>query len=332
MSPQEQPATPQHLLLVYSLDAARSEALCRLLEASGLSFDRASGPQGPQELLGSGSYSMLLLLPGEGEAEFELGLLGQLKADNSELRDLPVVVIYPEGTENSIAMASLAYGAYDYMVEPYNEIQLLTKITVLAMLKHTELEYRAMSVQDRLTGLYDRRYLQLRMGEEISRARRHRVPLACLLLDVDCLRAVNESYGMDAGDELLRSLAGRVNEDKRGSDVLGRYGSDCFIMLLWNADGAGAQVVAERLQVHSSRLSLAFDQNYRASISVGVAVLGWEENELTQRHEGGTDWQVLHLLERAELSLRFAQQRGGGAVVIDEPRTGIGTPVVSGRS
>ncbi|MCC7477734.1 diguanylate cyclase [bacterium] len=308
---------PRALVLLYSTRPEAMQALRGLLDASGLAYEAAESEAELFSVLGRSEASVLLIAAAEQEGAAELDLLGRIKDPDSPHNQLPVVLLYPEGTENAVAMASLSMGAYDYLVEPCNEIQLLTKVTVLAMLKHNELEYRALTVRDRLTGLYDRRYIQLRLCEEISRARRHKVPLACVMLDVDCLRAVNESYGSDAGDQLLSQLAEGMNNGKRGSDVLARFGSDSFVMLLWNTDSDGARVVASRIRGLARKTSCSFDTKYQPSMSAGISVLSWEQNVSQLEDPVKDDSQVFHLLDRAEDCLKSAQLRGGDAVVCD---------------
>ncbi len=310
-------APTRALIVVYSTRPEALQGLRGLLDASGLSYAAAHTEPELQAALQSTDCSVMLIAAAEPDAESELDLLARLKQPDSEHSQLPVVMLYPEGTDPAVAMACLSMGAYDYLVEPCNEIQLLTKITVLAMLKHNEMEYRALTVRDRLTGLYDRRYIQLRLCEEISRARRHKVPLACVMVDVDCLRAVNESYGHDAGDQLLAQLADGMSSDKRGSDVLARFGSDSFVMLLWNTDSDGARVVASRLRNLARRTSCNFDQKYQPSVSAGISVLSWEQNVSLLDEPVRDDSQVFHLLDRAEDCLKSAQLRGGDAVVCD---------------
>lgn len=305
------------LILVYSTREEGITGLTGLLDASGMAYQVAASETELQAGLRSIELSMLLIVAADTEASDELDLLARLKSPESIFNQLPVVVLYPAGTDPAVAMAALSMGAYDYMVEPCNEIQLLMKITVLAMLKHNEMEFRALTVRDRLTGLYDKRYIQLRLCEEISRARRHKVPLACVMLDVDCLRAVNDSYGHEAGDKLLAELAQGMAGDKRGSDVLARFGSDSFVMLLWNTDSDGARVVASRVRNRARTTELDFDQKYQPSLSAGIAVLSWEQNVSIQDEPAEDDSQVFHLLDRAEDCLKSAQLRGGDAVVCE---------------
>jgi two-component system, cell cycle response regulator len=93
-------------------------------------------------------------------------------------------------------------------------------------------EVYQMAVLDPLTGLNNRRYGQKRLAEEISRAQRNRQPLTVLLLDIDHLKAVNDTFGHAAGDELIKQFSERLNRAIRGSDVASRLGGDEFLVVL----------------------------------------------------------------------------------------------------
>ena len=106
---------------------------------------------------------------------------------------------------------------------------------------------RVAAATDSLTGLMNHGALHLRAREEISRARRIGTPLACLLLDLDDFKTVNDERGHQAGDEQLRAVAAALRSELRDHDVGARYGGDEFVVLLPDADPAGSHVVAERL-------------------------------------------------------------------------------------
>lgn len=95
----------------------------------------------------------------------------------------------------------------------------------------TEEVYK-LAVLDQLTGLYNRRSGEQRLTEEISRSQRHGGPLTVLMLDLNKLKDVNDKFGHPAGDELIRSFAGRINKAIRGSDLAIRLGGDEFLLLL----------------------------------------------------------------------------------------------------
>ena len=95
----------------------------------------------------------------------------------------------------------------------------------------TEQLYR-LSVLDPLTGLYNRRHIEQKLADEISRSERHGHPLTIILFDLNGFKQVNDTHGHPAGDAVLRAFADRLRKATRGSDAAGRYGGDEFLAVL----------------------------------------------------------------------------------------------------
>ncbi|HIE13211.1 MAG TPA: GGDEF domain-containing protein [Desulfotomaculum sp.] len=103
-------------------------------------------------------------------------------------------------------------------------------------------------ITDPLTGVYNRRYLFERLTTEVARARRYRLPVSVIMLDLDGFKSYNDKHGHLAGDVLLQDVARTIREALRQEDVVVRYGGDEFAIILTGADARSAQVTAERLQ------------------------------------------------------------------------------------
>ena len=97
---------------------------------------------------------------------------------------------------------------------------------------------------DALTGVYNRRYMDRRLVEEIARARRQAYRLSCMYIDIDHFKQVNDTHGHQAGDDVLREVAARIKAELRMSDALGRFGGEEFVVLLIDADLDSASMVA----------------------------------------------------------------------------------------
>jgi two-component system cell cycle response regulator len=104
-----------------------------------------------------------------------------------------------------------------------------------------------LAITDYLTGVYNVRYFYNRLDEEFSRAERHKMPLSCMMFDIDNFKRVNDTYGHRVGDVVLREFAQLVRGHTRKSDIFARYGGEEFIMLLPQTSLAGAISEAERL-------------------------------------------------------------------------------------
>ena len=134
---------------------------------------------------------------------------------------------------------------------------------------------------DSLTGVYNRRYIDRRLLEEIARARRQSYPISLMYLDIDHFKRVNDTVGHGGGDEVLREVAARIKNELRTSDALARFGGEEFIVLLIDANLESAAFVAERIRasVAGSMITLSPELQLSVTVSIGVACLDAGEAE-----------------------------------------------------
>lgn len=129
-----------------------------------------------------------------------------------------------------------------------------------------------LAVRDSLTGLYNRRYLDETLEREVSRARREGIPLSLVMLDIDYFKRVNDTYGHQVGDEVLRTLAATLSADVRAEDVACRYGGEEFLILLPNMPLVAALARAEAWRAAVEGLAIGHgDFVLTFTISLGVA-------------------------------------------------------------
>ena len=144
------------------------------------------------------------------------------------------------------------------------------------------------NITDSLTGTYNRRYLERRLGEEFSYARQFGSPLSILMIDIDHFKEINDTAGHFAGDQVIAQLAKTMQTAIRGSDVLVRYGGDEFVIIALNTSTEAAGAFAEKIvkRVHSQKLSVNNETNsikeISLSISIGVASLSDEITDINQ--------------------------------------------------
>jgi diguanylate cyclase (GGDEF)-like protein len=139
-------------------------------------------------------------------------------------------------------------------------------------------------ITDFLTGWHNRRYLQQRLKEELARAQRRAGAVACLMIDIDRFKSINDGYGHLAGDVALKEMAHRVEGQIRSMDTAARFGGDEFAILLPDAAAAEAAKLAERIRevISSVPFDLTPQMQRQVTVSVGVACLspGRHENDL----------------------------------------------------
>ena len=166
---------------------------------------------------------------------------------------------------------------------------------------------------DVLTGWNNRRYLTVRLGEELARAKRDGTTLVCLMLDIDHFKRVNDTWGHAAGDAVLRELAQRIESQVRASDVAARYGGEEFVVLLPNTTVDAASRLAERIRtaVSEAPIALPCGQSITITASIGIAEVSPDpaSNELKTMGES--------LLARADVALYAAKSAGRNQVVVE---------------
>ncbi|MNH24147.1 Response regulator PleD [compost metagenome] len=128
---------------------------------------------------------------------------------------------------------------------------------------------------DDLTGLYNRRYVQHALEQQVAQALRMQQPLSLLLLDVDFFKRINDTYGHLCGDQVLRDLATCLNQLLRAGDIAGRWGGEEFMIILPMTDAAGASALAERVRkaVQKNCFLTSHDTMDPVTVSIGVHAL-----------------------------------------------------------
>jgi len=234
-----------------------------------------------------------------------------------ELRSTPglerqaVVMLSSQGNEG-IAVEAMKRGCNDYLPKIGLTGEALVRAIDNAMEKaelyeklerqREELERR--SRVDDLTSLYNRRTILQILENELYRSSRYEMPLSVLMLDIDHFKQINDTYGHNFGDTVLRNIGSIIQKSLRVVDAAGRYGGEEFLIVLPGTDSVGAQIIAERIRNKiSDRGHLARDgEAIRATASIGVASL---ESDVVTPEE---------LLERSDRSLYDAKAEGRNCV------------------
>lgn len=170
---------------------------------------------------------------------------------------------------------------------------------------------KQVGLTDPLTGINNRRYFDHRCLEEITHARRHGLPLACMFLDVDKFKGINDSLGHHAGDEVLRGVAAKIKGQLRASDIVARYGGEEFVVLLPQTGSQQAIEVAERIRatIAAQPFRPLPEQAVPITISIGLAMLPGE----TEGKDAGT--LAEKLINAADEALYRAKEGGRNRVV-----------------
>ena len=180
----------------------------------------------------------------------------------------------------------------------------------LSRVKELREKISLVTTTDELTGLHNRRYLQERLEAEISRARRYNTKLSCLLFDIDFFKVVNDMYGYDWGDVLLKKIAELLSNFIRKEDILTRYGDEEFVVILPNTKEENAFIFAERFRREIEKMEFipaGEEERHPITISGGISSFPFLEN---------VEENANTLIRYAEHALYNAKKRGKNKVVL----------------
>jgi diguanylate cyclase (GGDEF)-like protein len=209
----------------------------------------------------------------------------------------------------------LSAGADEFLSKPVNALELQIRMSSMLRIKRLadELErvnkhLAELATIDPLTQVANRRAVEDRLAHEFQRERRYKHPLACILIDIDHFKAVNDNYGHPIGDKVLIEVAQAIRECIRTTDLVARFGGEEFIVLAPETTAAAALMVAERIRKGiTQRTTAKMDQG----LPVVTASLGVSSTEINVGNE-------TELVAKADAALYKAKHEGRNRVVVAE--------------
>ncbi len=198
-------------------------------------------------------------------------------------RFIPILLITEQGDEQMIIRA-LDLGVNDYIVRPLDPNELVARALTQVRRKRYNDRLRnsvrqtiELAVTDGLTGLHNRRYLDTQLRTLFARAKVRGRPLTICITDIDRFKLVNDGYGHDAGDEVLKEFAGRIRATVRGADLACRFGGEEFVLVMPDTPAEVAATVAERLRgmIEARPFQLRTGETpLMLTASMGIATIG----------------------------------------------------------
>lgn len=180
--------------------------------------------------------------------------LMELAKNHPELKNIPIIMLTAEGEQQKKNRA-LEKGASDYLTKPFDDAELLARVRMHLKLKLLQDELKeanrrltSLSNTDALTEIYNRRYLMNTMVHEVLRAKRYHTPLSFLIMDLDDFKHLNDTYGHQAGDQVLRDVCKRLRAIQRQTDIFARYGGEEFALLMTQTPLFNAEKAAEKFR------------------------------------------------------------------------------------
>ncbi len=248
------------------------------------------------------------------EAEDGLRLCSHLKS-NERTRSVPIVMVAEEDDMPRIAHG-MEIGAHDYILRPVDRNELQARVKTQIRRKRFQERLRAtyeislsMALTDSLTGLYNRRYLEVHMEKLLQNAQENQKQVAVLMIDIDHFKAVNDTHGHNVGDEILVTFAERLKDKLRSFDLVARMGGEEFVAILPDVTPERAYVVAERL-----RRSIS-NEPFKCSVPDGELTI---KTSLGGAIIAPGKYTSIEVIERADKCLYQAKEQGRNCSVFEE--------------
>ncbi len=292
----------------------REQSAQRIVEALGRDNDVEIVPQTAEAIVRTkgGDYD-LIIASLSLDRQDGLRFCAALRSLDAT-RQTPILTIVDEGDLKRLVRA-LDIGVNDYLMRPVDRSELLARVCTQLRRKHYTDQLRhslqlslEMAVTDQLTGLYNRRYMSRHLSTLVGNAGATGKPVSFLILDIDYFKTVNDTYGHDIGDQVLREFATRISANIRGVDLACRFGGEEFVVVMPDTDLSFAYMVAERL-----RQSVA-DTPFQIGVAPGRLAVTISIGVTTSEGSGDT---ADALLRRADQALYRAKREGRNRVVAD---------------
>lgn len=292
-------------ILIAEDDLISRKMLESILSKWGYEVKAASSGTEAWEILNSDSAPQIAILdwmmPGMDGVE----VCSKVRQRESGIDHYTYIILLTAKTEKKDLITGMESGADDYILKPFDPHELGVRIRAGQRIIELQNQIRAakerhllLSRTDGLTGILNRRALYESLEKEILRAGREKTPLSIIMLDIDFFKKINDTYGHNAGDAVLKELVRRILAELRPYDTFGRYGGEEFIILLPGAFMYECLTVSERIR--GAIRNKSFDippSGIQVTSSFGVAEFDFKENSDT-------------LINRADVALYKAKKNG----------------------
>jgi two-component system cell cycle response regulator len=294
------------VLVVDDDDATRKLVVTWLQKADLPTSEAATGEQALELLVENPmAFDAVLLdvmMPGIDGYE----VARRLKA-NAATAQIPILMLTAHANTDADVIRGVENGVIDHLSKPFSGPVLVAKLRAVCERTRGDKKLRAKlafaeqhATIDPLTKLFNRRAFERRLKEEAAYAKRHACPLSCAVVDLDHFKAVNDTYGHDAGDRVLEHLADTMRAVLRQEDVACRIGGEEFVVLLRETEIGEAVTVMQRLQAFlKSRPIELGGQDRSVTFSCGVAAA-----------DASNAYSVEGVVQRADEALYAAKRAG----------------------
>lgn len=297
-------------ILLADNDPEHLEKLAELVKRLGHQPETARKGPRAVDLLRGGDVDLAVL----DWAMPDLDATDVLREAGEEMGLSPYTIILTAENSSEDVVGALDSGADDFIARPVDADELRARINVGVRTVRLEAELRklndrlaVMARTDSMTGLLNHTAILKELDAELKRASRKNTPTSLLLFDLDRFKQVNDTWGHQAGDQVLKRFALLIDEESRSYDKTGRYGGEEFLLVLPETGPGECATIAERIRAHVERMDLTeVGDELRLTTSVGGSTCD------------GTDIDVTRLISLADDGLYRAKEEGRNRVCIEE--------------
>ncbi|XDD48596.1 GGDEF domain-containing protein (plasmid) [Leptospira sp. WS39.C2] len=218
---------------------------------------------------------------------------------------LPIIMVTGH-TEPEYFKLAIEAGATDYITKPAKEVELLARIFSALRIKALHDQLRETAIRDVMTNLYNRRYMEERIEQEFQRCRRHKSNLSLAMIDIDKFKNVNDTYGHEVGDLVIKRLANELKSSFRKSDIISRFGGEEFVILFPETGIADACRILDKVRELVSKIEIKSDANDKFNFTFSGGVAGGDLSAFETNAE---------LLRIADKNLYEAKSSGRNKIV-----------------
>ena len=292
----------QKKILIVDDDEAVRSILAELVRIFGFNSETSSGGYDALNRVDKSPYDLIITdinMPDLNGLE----LIKRVKESHPEIDLIAITGFDMDYRYTDV----IEMGASDFIVKPFENNELQAKINRVFREQDLRRKLENLSIRDGLTDLYNRRYFEQRLREEIIRAHRQKYPLFLLLIDIDRFKMFNDTNGHQGGDRLLKELAKAINHSIRNEVDTGfRYGGDEFGVIAPQVNRKQAAMIAHRI----IRQYESIEEERLTSLSIGIAQLT-ESNKLEPE-------KAENLIKHADIALFRSKRLGGGRIELYE--------------
>lgn len=309
-------------VLIADDDRAARDAMAACLRANGYLVEALDSGQDVVDRVNQGNVDLVLLdvlMPRMSGLE----TCRLLKAMGVEAF-VPVLFVTNK-TDTQSRIEGLKIGADDYICKPIEDAELLARVAAMLRIKRMyddvagqRTRLKKLTVYDETTGLYNQRFALTRLTEEFKRAERYHEPFSCMMIDIDPMRSLMGGGGWVNDATLVRAVGDRIQRCVREVDIVSRYSSDAFLLVLPSTHFAGSLAVAERVWREITEQTFEVEGVLRkVTVSIGIAL--YPSMDVRSKES---------LLKASEEALNQAKRAGGNRICAFQQQGYMYTPPV----